>query len=799
MFSLVIGSVIIIRRPRNNKMKSAKTWRPPIVEQQNSKYGSSSTLASHQQLHQQQQALRAPTIWPHYPVASSSSCASSNMPLMINHAVSMNSLSNQSNIYSQHTQHQYQNSANSMIQLTNNHQHLQQQQNKLYRQHPYLQQHLLQQSSTLPRNGNCWTTATTTLIGENNKNISQQYLISSSQQQQLLIGATGNINGIATLPIPNNTTNIYNNHNQHISLGNGEINHFPSVQTTTTTSIANNNSSTSYSRCSSSGIGGSSTEHSPLGQLLPLHCSTIVEPSLICNNENEEQKQRRRHIKELRDFVMFKRRGLLDVNSEIISKLEPCIVNSTNERGRTFLHLLFQNMLLMTSNDNETDLLANIDLLFKFGVSIDAKDDDGTTSLSLAVRNRKLRAVRKLIIECNADANLPDIDNKSPLYHICANLSTEEDLKIAEFLINEVVDLKLDTLARETETPLIRCAALCNPFSLRIAELLISRVEVSQRIEFINFSGKTLCTALHRAASVGNEPMVRLLIKHGANKEVPDKEGKTPLFVAVEQAQYETVSVLLEMGADRNKSDMNDTKIMELSSQRGFEPISQLFRKFPENQTNYQHLPSSFNSSTRSSSTPKIISNNSQQQKTSTNQNNGKRQRAGTKRRNTTLNNVTTTTTNNSSILQRDVNSVLLPHSSSTNNGGVNNIYEDGSSAAKKRAAIIPLKTNISPPCYSSNNISQQSLNNSNLLQNQQIPSSPVILPSIQQNQFNEEDNNLEVSNIRTSFFPITTNNNSTIMNNYNNNNEGMSTTTTNFGPLCSRQTLESFMHAYLR
>ncbi|KAL7079233.1 hypothetical protein ACQ4LE_001844, partial [Meloidogyne hapla] len=603
ILSLVIGFVIIIRRPRtNNKMKSAKTWKPPIVEHPNSKYGSSSTLASHHQ--QQQQALRAPTIWPHYPVASSSSCASLNMPLMINHAVSMNSLSNQGNIYSQHTQHQYQNSANSMMRMTNNHhQHLQQQ-NELYHQHPYLQQHLLQQSSTLPRNGNCWTTATTTLIGENNKNIltnsSQQYLNSCSpQQQQLLIGATGNINGMANLPLPNNTANIYYNHQQqHISsLGNGGINHFPSAQTTT--AIANNNSSTLYSRCSSSGIGGSSTEHSPLGQLL--HCSTVVEPSLVGTNdcnENEEEKQRRRLIKELRDFAMFKRRALLDANS-------------TNERGRTFLHLLFQNMLLMTANDNEADLLANIDLLFKAGVFIDAKDDEGTTSLSLAVRNRKLRAVRKLIIECNADANLPDIDNKAPLYHICANLSTEEDLKIAEFLINEVRDLNLDTLARETETPLIRCAALCNPFSLRIAELLISRVEASQRIEFINYSGKTWCTALHRAASVGNEPMVRLLIKHGANKEPTDKEGKTPLFVAVEQAQYETVAILLEMGADRNKSDINDTKIMELASKPGFEPISQLFRKFNENQTNLQHLPLSLNSSTRSSSTPRTISNSS--------------------------------------------------------------------------------------------------------------------------------------------------------------------------------------------
>jgi len=39
------------------------------------------------------------------------------------------------------------------------------------------------------------------------------------------------------------------------------------------------------------------------------------------------------------------------------------------------------------------------------------------------------------------------------------------------------------------------------------------------------------------------------------------------LFIAVEQAHYEMVAVLLKLGADRNKTDINDTKIMELASQ----------------------------------------------------------------------------------------------------------------------------------------------------------------------------------------------------------------------------------------
>lgn len=79
--------------------------------------------------------------------------------------------------------------------------------------------------------------------------------------------------------------------------------------------------------------------------------------------------------------------------------------------------------------------------------------------------------------ECEADANLVDLDGKTPLYRkktkikifkkiffpqkdACANLPTETDVKIAEFLIKEVDGIQLDTLANDRETPLMRCAAI---------------------------------------------------------------------------------------------------------------------------------------------------------------------------------------------------------------------------------------------------------------------------------------------------------------------------------------------------
>lgn len=60
--------------------------------------------------------------------------------------------------------------------------------------------------------------------------------------------------------------------------------------------------------------------------------------------------------------------------------------------------------------------------------------------------------------------------------------------------------------------------------SLRIAELLLSKFDPLQRVEFINQTGEPLRTALHMAAAVGNASMVRLLVQNGINREHADKE-----------------------------------------------------------------------------------------------------------------------------------------------------------------------------------------------------------------------------------------------------------------------------------
>lgn len=63
--------------------------------------------------------------------------------------------------------------------------------------------------------------------------------------------------------------------------------------------------------------------------------------------------------------------------------------------------------------------------------------------------------------------------------------------------------------------------------AIQIATLLIDRgANVDAR-------GERRATALHLAAALGNELMVKLLVQRGANIQLADEQGKTALFYAV--------------------------------------------------------------------------------------------------------------------------------------------------------------------------------------------------------------------------------------------------------------------------
>ena len=59
------------------------------------------------------------------------------------------------------------------------------------------------------------------------------------------------------------------------------------------------------------------------------------------------------------------------------------------------------------------------------------------------------------------------------------------------------------------------------------------------------------------ASFKGHTKIVELLIKNGANMNIADKDGYTPLHMASRNGHLDTTRLLLENGADLKNLDMN--------------------------------------------------------------------------------------------------------------------------------------------------------------------------------------------------------------------------------------------------
>ncbi|KAI1123420.1 hypothetical protein F5Y10DRAFT_286241 [Nemania abortiva] len=109
------------------------------------------------------------------------------------------------------------------------------------------------------------------------------------------------------------------------------------------------------------------------------------------------------------------------------------------------------------------------------------------------------------------------------------------------------------------------------------AEQLIDRLRSSQDLAPLH------CAVLVSADGGVNtsdiEPM-KLLLRYGANPNISNSEGLTPIFLAVRQLQPETLKVLLQAGADPTIQAANWQTAEEYAFQIGFHVAKELIRKY---------------------------------------------------------------------------------------------------------------------------------------------------------------------------------------------------------------------------
>ncbi|MFD0673053.1 ankyrin repeat domain-containing protein [Cohnella sp. GCM10027633] len=197
---------------------------------------------------------------------------------------------------------------------------------------------------------------------------------------------------------------------------------------------------------------------------------------------------------------------------------------------------LMDRQLISAAERGDNDRLRQ---LLQEGADMNARDSRGRTAIMAATHGNRPEAV-KLLIDAGADINAQDDRRDNPFLYAGA----EGRFEILELLIAAKADTKLTN--RYGGTALIPAAEKGHVDNVRS---LLTKTDVD--VNHVNDLG---WTALLEAVVLTNggpkhQEIVRLLIAHGADVNIADREGVTPLRHAVNRGFAEMEAILREAGA----------------------------------------------------------------------------------------------------------------------------------------------------------------------------------------------------------------------------------------------------------
>ena len=229
-------------------------------------------------------------------------------------------------------------------------------------------------------------------------------------------------------------------------------------------------------------------------------------------------------------------------------------VNAAQVDGSTALHLA------VDANDEE---LAR--LLLAAGARAAAATRYGVTPLSLAARNGSVTLIEALI-KAGADPNGASREGETPLMTVTRSGSLDAAQKLLALGANVNAaeswhqQTALMWAASDNQVPvaaaLVRAGADVNARS-KVWPGQPPRPrgsETSFQSAHSNFP-KGGFTALHFAAQYGSGAVAELLAEAGANLDVTEPDGVTPLMMAIINGHYDVAAVLVRKGANVNAVD----------------------------------------------------------------------------------------------------------------------------------------------------------------------------------------------------------------------------------------------------
>ena len=218
--------------------------------------------------------------------------------------------------------------------------------------------------------------------------------------------------------------------------------------------------------------------------------------------------------------------------------------------------------------------------LLKGSIPVDIRDTSGRTALHCAAAEGHLNTA-KILLQNGADTNAKSHLNYTPLHY-----AVHEEMSV------EVVQLMLAYKAnpntrsfRDQRTPLHDAMFMCKD---PLAEILLQHgadpnARDANGQTLLHLEVKQLCGAGTEIDEVGvifrdsgSHEALQLLLRNGADTELVDDRGRTPLCVAIRRNNQDVVKALLNAGAKVGERSKNPKTPIGLAMSKRFNNILRL-------------------------------------------------------------------------------------------------------------------------------------------------------------------------------------------------------------------------------